>query len=325
MMAGMDRVYGGLIPFELTVYGAGDDTSRNSTVRQEIYGIGLGDSMIHVNRYGRRVCCEKWAGDSHVEHHVRDPESGECPNRLTFQIHDQRTADQFDVAGPVPHIIRAETLPQLAAEFRRRLRAVRDYTDDYTLDDTFDSGLKSTIERFNEYARTGVDLEFGRGSWSRDLGNHLRPLWEKSSSRWQREGKTQAECLVEFREQVVARLSNPYPSLTMYPIAEHGPYYGIIIGTNAVDTAGGPEVDESGQVLAEDGRAVPRLFGAGSCVNSPSNGGYWGGGMALSLALSTGWVAGESAMKAQALPIDAIPAAGNSMPGERTDRERARA
>ncbi len=297
-------MYGGLIPFELTVYG-GAEHSRAAAIAQEDWGTSAGDSMIQVNRLGQRVVNEKINGDCHVEHQARDPRTADRPNRLTFQIHDQRTADLFPHTAEAPHILRAESMAELADGLRRRLRAVRDYTDELTLDDSFESGLATSIQRFNRFARNGADEDFGRGTSAMDRNNHYGAHWRLHLARCTQAGRTQAECLTEFRERVIPSLNNPYPDPTMHPIGEHGPYYGIIIGPNPVDTAGGPEVDEIGRVQALDGGVIPRLFGAGSCVNGPSNGGYWGGGMAIGLAMATGWLAGQAAVQATPLSVEA--------------------
>src|SRR5207244_1560864 len=51
-MGGLDRVYGGLIAFETTVFG-GDGQGRDFRGVGNPLGISVGDSMIQVNRYGR--------------------------------------------------------------------------------------------------------------------------------------------------------------------------------------------------------------------------------------------------------------------------------
>jgi 3-oxosteroid 1-dehydrogenase len=54
-------------------------------------------------------------------------------------------------------------------------------------------------------------------------------------------------------------------------------------------------------VLRVDGTAVPRLYGAGNCIASPTADAYWSGGATLGTAITFGYIAGENAAREPAL------------------------
>jgi succinate dehydrogenase/fumarate reductase flavoprotein subunit len=88
----------------------------------------------------------------------------------------------------------------------------------------------------------------------------------------------------------------------MYPLAETGQYYAIIVAAAAVDTNGGPVINRYGQVITMEGNPIEGLYGAGNCIASPGVNAYWSGGMTLGVAHTFGYAAArhahESAEKA---------------------------
>lgn len=241
-----------------------------------------GDSMVQVNRYGKRVVDEKRNyNDRTTIHGVFNPTEAEYPNHLMFMIYDHRTADGFGGAYPLPeqpnggtHVISADTLEGLAARLSDRLGAIGSKTGGFALSADFAANLKATITRFNGFARTGKDEDFERGKHAYDTEWHdvFSPM---------RNGTSQPK--------------NPQPNRTMHPFASKGPYYAIILASGCLDTNGGPMIDVKGRVLNTRDEPIPGLFGAGNCIASPSRYAYWGAGHTLGNAVTWGAIAANNA------------------------------
>lgn len=238
-----------------------------------------GDSMLLVNTRGKRIVNEKINYNDRTESHfVFDPVNKEYPNLVQFMVFDERTLDGFGGAFPLPadrraarHLIQGATLAELAEQIRSRLKKIASRTGGAGLADNFTANLTETVSRFNGYARAGRDPEFDRGlhAYDSDWQALFSPL---------RKGSAQAV--------------NPMPNVTMHPLAENGPYYAFILGPGALDTSGGPAINEHAQVLDAHGKPIPGLFGAGNCIASPSRGAYFGAGGTIGLALTFGHIAG---------------------------------
>jgi succinate dehydrogenase/fumarate reductase flavoprotein subunit len=242
-------------------------------------GVGSlpGDSMIQVNKYGRRVVNEKIQYNERTQaHFLWDPYRAEYPNLILFMIYDQRTRERFGGTNGVvlrpglnaPFIHSGQTLEELAASLDRRLGEIGSRTGHFRLDQSFTANIKDTIARYNQFAETGKDLDFHRG-----------------------------EAPIEFANHGARRPGNEKPNLMMYPIAPTGPYYAVMLGGGTLDTKGGPKVNGDAQVVDEGEKAIPGLYGAGNCVASPAGQAYWAGGATLGPALTFGALAGRHAAK----------------------------
>jgi succinate dehydrogenase/fumarate reductase flavoprotein subunit len=235
-----------------------------------------GDAMIHVNRHGHRVVDEKMPyHDRSQAHSIYDPTRREYPNLLLFMIYDDTVARSESRAGmrqplpapgePVPDwIITGDTWEDLIAKVDATLA---DHDTDIAglrLAPGFGENLAATVERFNGFAETGVDLDFGRGS--APIGR----AWNGPN----RDGS---------------------PNPTMAPFAAEGPYHCIILCAGVLDTNGGPVINTKAQVLDHGGRPIPGLYGAGNCVASPAGQAYWGPGATIGLGITYGHLAGRHA------------------------------
>jgi 3-oxosteroid 1-dehydrogenase len=236
-----------------------------------------GDSMIEVNRYGRRFGNEKAAYNERAQlHFTWDPVKLEFPNELGFMIWDERTAKGYAGYDPLPapgatsaHIISAPTLAELEKQISTRLEALAPHTGGLKLDTDFGKNLKLAIERFNGFAKKGKDEDFQRGE-------------SPNEAAWQ--------------FAVVKPLDNPNANKTLFPIAARGPYYAVILGAGTLDTKGGPSVNTSGQVLDGDRKPIAGLYAGGNCVASAAGQAYWGGGGTIGPAMTFSFLAGEAAM-----------------------------
>jgi 3-oxosteroid 1-dehydrogenase len=241
-----------------------------------------GDSMLQVNRHGKRVVNENRNYNDRTEAHgFFDPSAAEFPNQLLFMIYDRRTAEAFAGAYPLPaspdgasHVLRGDDLRGLAAAISARLGKLASRTGSFTLSPAFAENLEATIARFNGFARTGADLDFQRGAAAYDREWHrvFSPMKEGGSSP-----------------------ANSGPNPTMHPFAGEGPYFAIMLAAGALDTNGGPQIDARARVLDTRDRPIPGLYGAGNCIASPSRFAYWGAGHTLALSMTFGYIAANAA------------------------------
>lgn len=246
-----------------------------------------GDSMIVVNKYGQRIANEKINyNDRTTTHFTFDPVRKEFPNQFQFMIFDGRSLDAFGGAFPIPadrrasrFMIEGATLAELSANIAARLDKLKDKTAGFSLVPDFSSRLAETVGRFNGYARSGKDPEFDRGLHDYDKD-------------WQ--------ALFSPMRKGTAQPANTLPNVTMHPLDENGPYYAFILAPGALDTNGGPAVNEHAQVLDAGGKPIPGLYGAGNCVASPARGAYYGAGGTIGIALTFGYIAGLHATGAKA-------------------------
>jgi 3-oxosteroid 1-dehydrogenase len=199
-----------------------------------------------------------------------DPAAAEYPYLVLVAIWDQRSQDHSasDEYGRliVPpgtddaHVIRGDDLAALAAAIDERLGRYADVTGGLRLADDFLPILQATVARFNDLATTGGDTDFGRG-----------------------------ERAVEQLFNGVVKEEPDQANPTMWPLADTGPYYAALVtggtwtprvGPRPPPT-GGPKATPDGQVLDDQDRPIPGLYGVGNCVASASAQAYWAGGATL--------------------------------------------
>jgi hypothetical protein len=196
---------------------------------------------------------------------------------------------EFPFRFPIPapgeeaeYVIKGETWEELAANIDARLESIRGMGNvsarvgaNVKLADTFVDKLGATIERFNGFAETGVDEDFGRGS------TPIQLAWGVGTQRG-------------------PELKNP----TMAAFSDTGPYYCILLGGMTLDTKGGPVTDTGARVLHVSGDPIPGLYGAGNCVASPAGQAYWSGGGTIGPALAFGYLAGLNAVAEPEKSVD---------------------
>ncbi|MNF38947.1 3-oxosteroid 1-dehydrogenase [compost metagenome] len=236
-----------------------------------------GDSMLMVNKYGKRVVNEKTVYNELVPTFAQwDAQRAEYPNLVMLSIWDKRSQDYsasdeygspiVPAGGNDRHVLVGDTLEALAAAIAVRLEQYVSATGGLQLSTDFLSNLKGSIARFNELARTGKDEDFHRGELAVEqlFNGHVKP---------DETGK------------------NP----TMYPLAEQGPYFAALITGGTLDTKGGPKTNSHGQVLDNANRPIPGLYGVGNCVASASGRAYWSGGATLGPILAFAYRAANQA------------------------------
>ena len=252
-----------------------------------------GDSMVVVNKYGDRVTNEKASYNERGQaHHWWNPAKTEFSNLVLFMIYDDALAQdptqfryRFPVPAPgsdAPYVIKGDTWEELATNIDARLDALRGQHSvsgsvgpDVALAPNFAERIQATIQRFNGFAESGVDDDFGRGSI---------PI----------------QIALGGGTQRFDSLKNP----TMAPFSTTGPYYCVLLGGGTLDSKGGPVIDSRARVQHVDGGPIPGLYGAGNCIASVAGQAYWSDGGTIGPALTYGYIAGQNVAAEREKPID---------------------
>ncbi|ORI13717.1 3-ketosteroid-delta-1-dehydrogenase [Rhodococcus sp. 1163] len=124
--------------------------------------------------------------------------------------------------------------------------------------------LAATITRFNGYARSGKDEEFGRGDSAYD--------------RYYGDPTMKNPCLDEI---------------------DRGPFYAIRCEPGDLGTKGGLSTDAHARVLRTDGSAIEGLYATGNTSASVMGNEYAGAGATIGPAMVFGYIAAEHAADAQ--------------------------
>jgi 3-oxosteroid 1-dehydrogenase len=122
--------------------------------------------------------------------------------------------------------------------------------------------LQRTVQRFNEFARAGKDLDFGRGDSAQD-----------------------------HYYSVLARGPNP----NLAPL-EKGPYYAVEVWPGDLGTKGGLRTDARARVLDQASAPIPGLFATGNCSAAVMGHSYPGAGGTIGPSMTFGFIAAEEAM-----------------------------
>ena len=118
--------------------------------------------------------------------------------------------------------------------------------------------LEATVARFNNFAREGVDPEFGRGS-------------------------------TEYQRITAGDMTHaPNPCLGTL---ETAPYYALRLFPGDMGAATGFVTDENAQALRKDGSPIARLYACGNDMHSVMGGNYPGPGITLGPAIVFGYAA----------------------------------
>lgn len=121
------------------------------------------------------------------------------------------------------------------------------------------AGLKTTVERVNGFARSGDDIDFGRG------GNVFDRYYGDS---------------------------NVKPNPCLAPM-EKGPYYAMPMYAGDIGTKGGLLTNEHAQVVRESGEPIAGLYAIGNTSASVLGTTYPGAGGTLGPAMTFGYVAAQ--------------------------------
>ena len=270
----------------------------------------VGNSVLSVNRYGRRVMNEKTVYNEATAPMLEfDGIRCEYPNMAMFAIFDRANYDTFRGnpfdGGVMPavgdddrHVIQGDTFQQLAQRIDERLAGLVGATGGLRLDADFAGQLAASVDRFNGFARQGRDDDFGRGDT--EIERYLYRL-VSNAIQLGSDSTNQAASFGPGKQGWVEpeTVGNP----TMTPLADKGPYYAVILAAGMLDTKGGPLTDGHGRVIASNGDPIPGLYAVGNCAASPSGKAYWGGGATLGPMITYAWRAGQHAVMREPVPV----------------------
>jgi len=218
---------------------------------------------IFVNQSGKRFVNEASnyndIGIAMFDAEENDPEQGTVPS---WMIVDATYRKRF-IIGPVGpgQVMPDRRLPEALKPgngWLHRADTLRALAADVGIDP---DALEATVKRFNASARTGTDVDFGRGKTANDL---------------------------YYSDPRVT------PNASLGPV-ETAPFYAVQVFPGDLGTRGGLVTDTANRVLRDDGSVIAGLFAAGNSASTVMGKSYPGAGATLAPAMLGGFLAAESA------------------------------
>lgn len=228
--------------------------SNFEEIHQAAFDVGRPHSVC-VNRNGDRfvdeACSYDEFGEAMVADHLKTGANSPC-----WLVFDANFRAKFTAGGFMPSVISPDWM------------IPKDYWNHYIFKaDTIDAlaakvhlpadKLKSVVSNMNQYAISGEDPEFGRGSndYDRMFGD-----------------------------------ANVTPNPCLGPINK-APYYAVPINLGDLGTKGGLKADANGCVVNSDDQPIGNLYAAGNNAGSPFGNLYPGAGGTIGPAMTFGYVA----------------------------------
>lgn len=228
--------------------------SNFEEIHQAAFDVGRPHSVC-VNRNADRFVDEACSYDEFGEAMVKD-QLATGANAPCWLVFDATFREKFSAGGYMPTIISPDCM------------IAKDHWDHYIFKADSISALAAKIDlpadklqkvvsNMNEYARTGTDPEFGRGSndYDRMFGD-----------------------------------ANVAPNPCLGPIAKP-PFYAVPINLGDLGTKGGLKADTKARVVDVSGQAIPGLYAAGNNAGSPFGNLYPGAGGTIGPAMVFGYIA----------------------------------
>lgn len=210
--------------------------------------------MVMVNRAGRRWVNEGTPYNT-FGHEMLAADAKDGLTIPSWLVIDQDYVDRYGFAGLRPGddltpwveagaMVVADTVEELA---------LRIGTPD----------LVAEIERYNGFAASGVDEDFGRG----------------------REGSYERQLLAVFQRYPGIPGPHEFPNPSLAPVAR-GPFYAAPVVLADLGTKGGLVCDEHARVLREDGTPIEGLYACGNTMASVMGHAYPGPGACITPAMA---------------------------------------
>lgn len=233
-----------------------DSVSNFEEIHQAVFDVGRPHGLC-VNRLGDRFVNEAASYDRFGNAMVADQlKTG--MNAPCWLVFDATFRRKFTAGGYMPTAIMPDSkiAPSHWDQYIFKAPTVAALAQKIGLNPT---RLQSSVDKMNEYARTGVDAEFGRGDHPYD-----RTFGDPSLS----------------------------PNPCLGPINE-APFYAVPIHLGDLGTKGGLKADASARVLDRSGKPIAGLYAAGNAAGSPFGNCYPGAGGTLGPAMVFGFIAAE--------------------------------
>ena len=228
---------------------------------------------ILVNKEGKRCCDECFYPDIGRAFEAMDAQKLQPANLPMFWIVDQSYRDHIPV-GPLPKgtemadwLHKGDTIEELAEKLGLP-----------------PANLKETVERFNKYAKEGLDPDFHRGETGYD-------------KRW-------------------GFWPHRKPNPVLSPL-EKPPFYGMQLHVGTVGNLGGLVTNTSAQVIDVEGNPIPGLYATSNTAAPLTTGLAYTSGMTGGKAMIFGWLAAQHA--AGIVPEAAKEVAKAPVPGRRAE------
>jgi 3-oxosteroid 1-dehydrogenase len=204
-----------------------------------------------VNRRGQRFVNEAHNyNDMMKPFFTFDPVSYERPNLPAYLVLDQSFRDKYMLMTLLPGMPSPAWLPQAEtlADLARKIGVDPE-------------GLAATVQRFNGFAKEGVDRDFRRGESAYD---HFYGDPEHQ----------------------------PNPNLGTI---EKPPFYALEVFPGSIGTKGGPRVNGDAEMLRVDGTPIRGLYAAGNVMAGVTGPGYPGAGSTIGTGITFGFLAARHA------------------------------
>jgi succinate dehydrogenase/fumarate reductase flavoprotein subunit len=206
---------------------------------------------ILVNRKGQRFVNEAQNYQDMMKPCFHfDPVRYDRPNLPAWLILDQNYRDKYMLVTLLPGMKSPDWLP--------KADRMEDLARQVGIDH---EGLSRTVERFNEFARKGVDEDFQRGESAYD----------------------------HFYGDPDHR---PNPNLGTI---EKPPFYALRIFPGSIGTKAGPRVNANAEVVRPGGAPIEGLYAAGNVMAGVTGPGYPGAGSTIGTGMTFGFIAGRHA------------------------------
>jgi len=231
----------------------GEENARMLVIEKSLPG------SVMVNKLGKRFVNEAAPYIDVVNAQYAD-DSHEAPCVPCYLVFDARFRKSYPVGPMLPGAQQPDFFmgQMLRDGYLKKANTVRELAEKMEVDA---ENLEATIARCNEFAKTGKDLDFGRGD-------------------------------TVFDQYYGDENVKPNPCLA--PIVE-APFYGMEAYPGELGTKGGIRTDARARVLTEAGDVIPGLYAIGNSSSPVMGRTYAGAGAPLGPATTFGYIAARDA------------------------------